>query len=156
MDIINSPKNRNGEVCLRPVSISDLKKIYVWRNHPDIRKYSLNDKEISWEEHVKFWDNFIRLKKGYGFIIVYNGADCGVIRLDIIDKNTAEISIFISPNFQNLGIGTKSLTLICELSKKYGIDTLIAKIKYNNNVSERIFTKNNFKPKYIVYEKKLK
>jgi len=145
----------NAGVYLRPVSYSDIKKIYVWRNHPDVRKWMINTKEITWNEHFKFWDSYIKNNKGNAFIIVVNGKECGVIRLDYIDKSIAEIDIVIDPKFHNRGIGNTAIKQILSKSESLGIKKLIVKIKPDNIPSIKIFEKNDFKLKLLIYEKEV-
>ena len=150
-----SGKYSEEDITLRPVTENDIKKIYEWRNLQEVRKVSLDDRKISWDEHIKFWNDYLKNKKGYAFIIEYNGIDCGVIRLDMKKNNKAEVSIIISPKFQGIGIGTKSLNLACKIARRLNIKGLTARIKPNNKKSINIFIKNNFKLKYNCYELEL-
>jgi UDP-4-amino-4,6-dideoxy-N-acetyl-beta-L-altrosamine N-acetyltransferase len=146
-----SEKSEN-KIELRKVTAEDILKIYEWRNHPQVRRWMLNDKEISWEEHEKFWEHMLN-KEEPAFIIIFNNVDCGVIRLTKINEETAEIDIFISPEFQGRGIGSEVIKKIVNMCRDLGIKKLIARVKPNNVASIKMFERNDFKLTYLYYEK---
>ncbi len=138
-----------SEVVLRKLIKEDLGLVYKWRNDPLIRHQMFNSGEISLEEHQKYWDQ--RLRKGNCYVIVLDGRDIGVVKLNKTDDGF-EVDIFIDPSEQGKGIGTTALLKLKELAKKQGILKLVAKIKSDNAGSQRIFEKNGFKLKYSYYE----
>ncbi|MBD2197962.1 MULTISPECIES: GNAT family N-acetyltransferase [Calothrix] len=61
-------------------------------------------------------------------------------------NNTAEISIYIQPDFQKCGLGRKLLTQAIEKSPNLGLKTLISFIFAHNHPSLKLFTNFGFKP----------
>lgn len=61
-------------------------------------------------------------------------------------NKTAEISIYIKPDFQKCGLGRKLLAQAIEQSPNLGIKTLISFIFGHNQPSLKLFTNFGFKP----------
>ncbi len=41
---------------VRAMTSNDLSEVFCWRNHPNIRKYMLTNHEISFDEHINWFD----------------------------------------------------------------------------------------------------
>ncbi len=78
------------------LSLEEKKEVLKWRNHPEIRKWMLDKKEISLENHLKFIQNLpenrIYLKVG----------DLGVINFKIIN-DMAELGLHKNPAKTKVG-----------------------------------------------------
>ncbi|BAY60863.1 putative phosphinothricin N-acetyltransferase [Calothrix brevissima NIES-22] len=61
-------------------------------------------------------------------------------------NKTAEISIYIKPDFQKCGLGRKLLTQAIEQSPNLGLKTLISFIFAHNQPSLKLFTNFGFQP----------
>lgn len=153
----HSEKSKDNEIELREVTERDIEKIYEWRNIPEVRKWMFNEREISWEEHERFWKEYLREGKGYAFIIIYNEKkECGVVRLDLISENAAEVDIVLAPEFQGRGIGKRTIQKLIEKSRYLKLEKIVAKIKPNNISSIKIFESNGFKLVSLLYEMVIK
>ena len=130
-------------VTLRKVGTNDLKKIYEWRNHPEIRKNSYNENEILWNEHVGYWKKRLGGSGNYSFIVVSDNIDVGLVRLDKRD-DSYEVHIMIAPDKQGKGFGTAAIAKVKGVAANLGIKKLIAKVKPANIASKIIFTENGF------------
>jgi len=150
----NSKFKKYTEVDIRPVEERDIKKIFKWRNEPNVRKHMFASRRITWREHVKFWESLLTNKTRFAFIIKACGEDCGVARLDRKADNSAEVDIFLSTPYQGKGIGSKALKKLGKKAKELSIKKLIAKVKPDNKPSIKMFEKNGFRVKYLVYERK--
>ncbi|MEK6979790.1 MAG: GNAT family N-acetyltransferase [Candidatus Micrarchaeota archaeon] len=131
---------------LRPVREADIKKIFEWRNDQSVRANSFQTSEIKWEEHTDYWEKRLRNRKNYSYIVVFEGKDSGLVRLDNQDGDagTYEANILISPEFQGKGVGIASIAEIKKISARLGIKKLIARVKPGNIPSQKIFEKNGF------------
>ena len=78
------------------LSIEEKKEVLNWRNHPEIRKWMLNKKEISLQKHLEFIDS---LDKNRIYLKV---DDLGVINFKVF-KNYIELGIHKNPNKQKVG-----------------------------------------------------
>lgn len=141
---------------LRPVEKKDYEKILEWRNDPDVRMNSLTQHIIPIDEHIKYWDDFLKNETNFAFIVIYDNKDIGVLKLKNINKTTYEIDIFLSKYSRNKGLGSQILEIVKEISIQKGIKKLIAKIKYDNEASKKAFETVGFLPKLIYYEANIK
>lgn len=141
---------------LRPVGKKDYEKILEWRNDPDVRINSLTQHIISIDEHIEYWNDFLKNITNFAFVVTQNNKDIGVLKLKNINKTTYEIDIFLSKHSRNKGLGPQILGIAKEISIQKGIKKLIAKIKYDNEPSKKTFEKVDFLPKLIYYEAELK
>lgn len=151
MGLLNpcSGKFENSEIKLRKVTKNDIKKIYEWRNHPEVRKWMFNSKEISWKEHVRFWEEYLKDNNKYAFIIVNRNDECGIVRIEKIRDDIYEVGIIVAPSFQGRGIGTKALKKVLNMFKN---KKFIAKVKPENIASVCLFTKLGFRESFIQFE----
>jgi RimJ/RimL family protein N-acetyltransferase len=143
-------------LTLRPVKKKDYETILEWRNDPDVRINSLTQHIISIDEHIEYWNDFLKNKTNFAFIVIHDNNDIGVLKLKNIDKTTYEIDIFLSRSYRNRGLGSQVLKIAKEVALKKGIKKLVAKIKYDNEASKKAFEKVGFSPKLIYYETEVK
>ena len=86
----------------------DWEKIVLsWRNHPENRKWMLNNNEISWNEHLKFIEDLKISSNRYYCLVIKDFEPIGSIDFVNIDYNekTAEIGYFLAPEKQGSGLG---------------------------------------------------
>jgi RimJ/RimL family protein N-acetyltransferase len=143
-------------LTLRPVKKKDYETILEWRNDPDVRINSLTQHIISIDEHIEYWNDFLKNETNFAFIVIHDNNDIGVLKLKNIDKTTYEIDIFLSRSYRNRGLGSQVLKIAKEVALKKGIKKLVAKIKYDNEASKKAFEKVGFSPKLIYYETEVK
>ena len=143
-------------LTLRPVKKKDYETILEWRNDPDVRINSLTQHIISIDEHIEYWNDFLKNETNFAFIAIHDNNDIGVLKLKNIDKTTYEIDIFLSKSYRNRGLGSQILKIAKEVTLQKGIKKLIAKIKYGNEASKKAFEKVGFSPKLIYYEAEVK
>jgi len=141
---------------IRPVEKKDYEKILEWRNDHEVRINSLTQHIISIDEHVEYWNEFLKNITNFAYIVVYDNRDIGVLKLKYINKKTYEIDIFLSKNYRNKGLGLQILKIAKEIAIQKGITKLIAKIKHENQASKKIFEKSGFSQKLIYYEVDIK
>ena len=141
---------------LRSVEKKDFEKILEWRNDPDVRISSLTQHIIPIDEHIEYWTEFLKNLRNFAFIVVHDNKDIGVLKLKNINKKTYEIDIFLSKNSRNKGLGQQILMIVKEIAIQKGIKKLVAKIKYGNESSKKMFENSGFSPKLIYYEAEVK
>ena len=143
-------------LTLRPVKKKDYETILEWRNDSDVRINSLTQHIISIDEHIEYWNDFLKNETNFAFIAIHDNNDIGVLKLKNIDKATYEIDIFLSKSYRNRGLGSQVLKIAKDVALKKGIKKLVAKIKYDNEASKKAFEKVGFSPKLIYYEAEVK
>jgi RimJ/RimL family protein N-acetyltransferase len=149
-----SKKKKQVQVGIRPVKEGDIKKIFEWRNEPQVRKGMFISKRISWKTHRKFWDNLLKNKNRFAFVIRAGDQDVGVVRLDKVG-DIAEVDIFISSKYQGRGLGTNAMNEIKKRAKGLNISRLTARVKPDNERSMKMFENCGFRKKYLYYEAKI-
>ena len=132
---------------LRTWQESDCRMIYDWRMSPSVRAKSFNNKEFSYEDHKKWFKNFMGNQFSFGFILEDSNEPVAQIRFDKTKiEGYYNISIFTAPNLSGKGYGSKILEMACSHP------SLLDKVKYfvaevfdDNIPSKKIFLKNGFK-----------
>ena len=84
------------------------------------------------------------------FLIEYNKKTCGYCYISQYKKRqaydrTAEITIYLKPEFSGLGIGGEVIKRLEFIAKENGICVLIGVISGDNDSSIRLFEKNDYK-----------
>ena len=143
-------------LTLRSVKKEDYETILEWRNDYDVRINSLTQHIISIDEHTKYWNDFLNNETNFAFIAIYDHNDIGVLKLKNMEKAIYEIDIFLSKNYRNRGLGSQILKIAKKVALKKGIIKLVAKIKYDNEASKKVFETVGFSPKLIYYEAEVK
>jgi len=129
---------------IRKAEIFDCKQIWEWRNDPDDSKFSFNQKFITLESHIEWFDFNIKNEKIIFYIIESNDIPVGQVRLEMLEFSQAEVHITIGKQFRSKGIALRALYLVEEQIKDLKIDLLLAHIKPDNINSVILFLKSGF------------
>ena len=141
---------KSSDISFRKIMEKDLKILCDWRNSENVREYNhqfifLNMyKQMEWYETINK-QNSDRLM----FMIIYKKkipvGVCGLINLDLKNRN-AEIAIIIGENkMRGLGIGLISLKFLMNYGfKKLGLHRIGAEIFQFNERSVHVFKKAGF------------
>lgn len=136
-------------VTLRPLAIEDTSNIVKWRNSNDVKKNLYTQNDITEEQHLKYFRDFIETKKVYQFIIVADGTDCGTTffkNIDYINKS-AEFGIFIGdPSFRGKGIGSIASLKTVEIGfRDLLLDSIFLTVFSDNKGAIKSYEKAGFK-----------
>lgn len=134
---------------LRKARKEDVRNIFLLSNDDVVRLNSINRKKISWEEHVKWFND--KLKDPFYVIYVVSDDEdhfLGQVKFEIL-KDIAVISISISPDFRGRGLGRYVLKSACEKFhiERPDIKEIEAIIRPSNLPSIKIFEYAGFKYK---------
>ena len=129
-------------ILLRKVTNKDSRFILSWRNENQTRLFSRNQNIISQNDHKKWFKNEIKNKKNILIIAYQKNTRVGFIRYNNVEKNCFEISINLNPKYRSKGIGSIFLKE-SESFLKYNC-VITACVKNNNNISKKLFQKNNY------------
>lgn len=142
----------------RKVTIQDANKIFEWRNDPTIYRYLFNPNPIEWNSHIK-WLNKLEENQSIFFVIAtIDGNDCGTVRFDLLDdKQSAEVGIYVIPEFHGKKIGTQMLIAAEKFYKKSfpQINKVIARVIIENEASLKMFEKSGYQKNYIQLTKNI-
>ena len=132
-------------VLLRKAKLSDAELVFKWRNHKSVRSQSFCDEHIDLASHIAWFKR--SLASDQRCILIGFCHDCpfGVIRFDLVSGNRALINIFLDPDQQGCGLGSKLLEAGIEHAKNhYQIEVLDAEILLDNLASKSLFERQGF------------
>lgn len=87
---------------LRPAAETDLDAMRAWRNHPEVRRVSLTQHEITIDEHREWWERVSSDPSRVVFIYERNETPAGVVAFFDIDE--ADRSAWWSYFLDNRGL----------------------------------------------------
>lgn len=131
---------------LRPATEQDKELLFQWANDRMVRENSFSTQQITWEEHVKWFDAKMNDRNTKMFIAVGNGESIGQIRLDI-EENMGIISYSIAFPYRGLGYGKVILELLekCITQQIKEPFVLCGKVKEKNIASQKSFLRLGYK-----------
>ena len=148
------------DIRLDRITEDGCKNIWLWRNHPEVRKNFFNTEPVSWQEHKRWFASKIKDSHIKIYIAMLGEDKIGVIRFES-ESNFAKVSINLNPDFFGRGFGSKIIQLGTEkfLNESIGVKPIIAEIKKDNIASQKAFEKAGYEctevtGKKLVYEKR--
>lgn len=117
---------------LRSAVLSDLRRLFVWRNDPETRRNSRNTDPVSWDDHVAWFARAMDDASRHIFIAELDQSPIGTVRADYGED--CELSWTVAPEHRAKGYGKKMVA--CFADSFTG--RLIAEVKSNNAASRRI------------------
>lgn len=124
------------------LSLTQKELVLSWRNHPNIRKWMINNNEISLEDHLHFIDLLSSITHKCYFLVQQESAYLGVIDLTDITNNSAELGIYANPDMR--GVGHILMNALIDHASTLGLSKLIAKVLVNNVRASRLYHKFGF------------
>ncbi|MBP7088053.1 MAG: hypothetical protein KBB01_02000, partial [Candidatus Omnitrophica bacterium] len=100
--------NDNQDFYLRRANKNDCRDLWLWRNNSKVRKYSFNQKAVSYKDH-RFWFG-VKLKDKTTKIYIAESKKKGKIvqvRFEINLAKQAYINSNLNPKFFNKGLGSQ-------------------------------------------------
>ncbi|MCG7641183.1 MULTISPECIES: GNAT family N-acetyltransferase [unclassified Alteromonas] len=126
----------------RFVTRDDAEYLFKWRNDPHTIAMSLNSMAVTWNEHIDWLQHsLIDEKKLLILCYLENSAPVGFVRFDV-HYHYAEVSINLNPRCRGKGFAKRCLTAALErFQREFRKPTqIIARIKIDNEASQRLFT----------------
>lgn len=130
---------------LRKASADDSENVLKLSNDYVVRQNSISQREITQEEHDRWFANKIN-NENYDFFAAYNNDKfAGQCRFEINSPN-ATISVSLTENFRGKGLASKLIRKSCEIVffKRDSINQIIAYIRKQNISSVKGFEKAGF------------
>lgn len=134
----------NSRLRLRRARADDARRLFRWRNHPSVRRNSLNVHPVKWQEHRAWLGRCLRDDRRSLFVIEL-GKPVGQLRLDVLGKGILEVSISLAPHAQGNGLGTLALRRAATVAARRGASGLLARVKPENVGSAIAFVKAGFR-----------
>lgn len=135
----------SNDVTLREVTDLDRELIWQWANDEETRKASYSQANISWDEHIR-WFDLVQRQNNHKFYIAYNKdkKPIGQIRF-ALDGKDAIVSFSVAPDSRSRGYGKEILTRAAKkLFNDTDVEQILAYIKSENMLSLKGFQKAGF------------
>jgi len=132
-------------ISTRKIQYKDKDLIYSWQLNKTIRKYFNNPSSPSYQEHLD-WIKVRMNSSNVTELILYKKIPAGVVRVDFIsvmpgDRSAFEVSIYVVPESQRLGVASLVLKYILHIFK---YELLYANINIENVSSIKLFESHGF------------
>ena len=134
------------EIKLRELSYGDVYDIYE-ANIGNVKRYFYNFGDL---ESAKSWvwqamkDIRCNIKREY--CVVVDGQFAGLFGFWLDGGDSTEVSLWLSPRFQNRGIAREALRMLEEVITQCGIDTINYMADFDNIVSQKLALNSGYVP----------
>lgn len=136
-------------MLIRLANENDVEAIYRISNEPSVRSVSFKSDSIDWNDHCRWFTSTLK-DEDILLLAVINDLDSkseivGQVRFNRMDGEECEISMSIGAQSRGKGIGRWTLESSLQFVKQYwGVHTVVARIKENNEPSLRFFKESGF------------
>ncbi len=140
------------KVSLGVLMRDDLRKLWMWYNNRDIRRFLLKPWEVyTYEDEMEWYERLRRNReheKAFGIVENSTGRLVGVIGLTRIDpfEGHAEVGYYISKEDWGKGYGEEALSLVLRYAFEWmNLRKLYAFVLEPNSASIKVLEKNGFR-----------
>lgn len=143
---------------LRPATMNDAQLLYRWRNHPAVRAVSATQEPIQYDTHEKWLSALLTRDERMLFVAQVGSLPVGSIRFDLRDDGHFEVSLYLDPDLQGLGVGRRLLVageqaLLARYAEGFTVD---ANVQPDNIPSQRIFEVSGYHGGPLQYRKSIR
>lgn len=144
-----------SQLEIRGASRDDAAMLFEWRNDERTRQHFRNPSPLVLEKHLLWFENVLKDTSKLFLIVLRKDVPLGCVRFDI-SSSIAEVSIYIDPSQQGLGIGAGVLqTALDELNKaRPEVRSIRAEVLAANRASAATFKRCGFIPQSQYFELK--
>jgi len=126
---------------VRPASVDDAERLHLWRNHAAVRAVSSHGAMITWPDHVAWLNRVLSTRDRWLFVGQVGQLPVGSIRFDRTSPTELEVSLYLDPELQGLGLGPQllqggELAMANRLGNAF---TVRATVLPGNTASQRLF-----------------
>lgn len=136
---------KKDKLSLREADIKDAELLFNWANEIDVRKNSINQEPIVWENHLKWFTKKLNDSETKILILMSEEKLLGQIRIDLIDSYW-NIDYSIENQYRGKGLGNEIVKLVLN---KYEDFKFKATVKKQNKASTKVFANLGFKKEQI-------
>lgn len=95
-EILNDTRTEDPGSVRRMIQ-SDLEKVLLWRNHPDVRQFMYTQQEISWDDHVAWFARSDADEARHLLIYEWQGVPAGFASLNVKAGRIADWGFYLAP-----------------------------------------------------------
>jgi len=144
-------------LALRPATLDDARLLHGWRDHPSVRAVSVTQHPIAFEDHERWMRAVLANPARWLFVGQLGSLPVGSIRFDGRERGCMEVSLYLDPDFQGLGLGRHLLAAgeraLLALHPT-GV-TVHASVLPDNASSQRLFEASGYQGGPLRYHKPL-
>ena len=133
-------------ITLRLATPNDCRRLFDWRNLPEIVARGSHHTKLIWDEHCAWYASILKSDDNL-LVIIYDDAEpIGQIRFDLDSREHALVSIYLHPSQTGRGKGVEAMKMgshmaFCKWPQLLEVDGLI---RTDNSPSIRAFAKAGF------------
>lgn len=135
-------------VSLRPREPTDRPLLLGWRNHPEIRRWMLDDHVIAPEEHAAWFERSGADRTRIDWVIQVDGVACGAAALIDLDVGNRRASweLYVAPDApKGAGVGTAVEHLVAGYAfERAGLHRLACQVLATNQAALALYTHYGF------------
>lgn len=133
------------QVRLRPATEEDCKRLWEWRNEPEVRQASFDTNFLPYEDHQRWFAEKIQADDTHIYIILDNhDREIGYVRYRL-ERDQAEISVGLDPSQRGKGYGSAAIRKGSSQILTDGLaQKVVAYVKRENPASVNAFLKAGF------------
>ncbi len=144
-------------LMLRSATPEDAGCLYGWRNHPAVRAVSVQTAAIDWPTHVDWLRRTLSAPDRWLFVAHVGNLPVGSIRFDRLGEHLLEVSLYLDPDLQGLGLGSRMLlageqVMLRRLGEPFIAEATVVE---GNTSSRRMFERCHYKGKSSVLQKRI-
>lgn len=133
-------------LTVRPATQVDSGLMFSWRNDPSVRAVSREKAVLDRLTHDDWVERTIASPDSYLMVAEIGDRAVGVIRYDAMPDDDCEVSLYIDPELNGLGLG-KSLLRAGERSLR-GARGIVAEVLSDNPASVKIFAASGYRERH--------
>lgn len=110
------------------------------RNHPDVRRASVNRDEISRERHAKFVDSLRSRDNTFYFMVRHmpSGINIGSVNLHLLTPTSAERGIWLFAEYRGSGHAHALLSSLYRFLRRCGVRRVVTSVRTDNPASHAL------------------
>ena len=123
----------------------DLEMIFRWRNDPFIVAHGSSNREVSWTEHVKWFEGTLAELGRKMYVVVNQTVPIGQVRFDRQSAQDCVVSAYLLREFIGHGWGVRAIRYGCNLIfGVWDVERVIACVRSDNPGGRSAFLKAGF------------
>jgi RimJ/RimL family protein N-acetyltransferase len=145
--IMSSFRKENG-FRIREVREKDCYDLWIWRNHPEVRRWSFDKKEIDYRHHLGWFRKMSESKHSTIYVAESKKSErLGQVRFQKYKEGPAYVNINLNPDFLKRGLGNKILreATLRYLGENRKVMEVRAEILEGNTTSKKAFQKAGYR-----------
>lgn len=145
-------------VVAREAVAADCDVMHAWRNAETVRRVSLDSSEIPLDAHRAWFQRVLNDPDRHLLVGELDGEGVGVVRWDLDrEKQTAEVSIYVSPSRLGQGLGPALLRAGERWlrANEPAIHSVRALVRPQNRASRTLFAQDGYEADHLTFIKRL-